>query len=304
MKVLVYGGTGSQGSAIVQKLLAQGHDAYVLTRQPEKAAHLAEQGAHIVQGDMADLASLRAASTGMDAIALTITFIIPDRVQAVRYGQNAIDAAKATGVKRIVYNTSGPVLAEPIGNAGYDMRPEVIAYLKASGVPYIVFAPTTYLENLLGPWTRQGIIEQNTLAYPAEAHAAIGWIATRDLAALIVAALEHPEVAPAEWAVSGVENLTGTALAARFSEGLGREIAYYPLPLDAFGAALDEMLGAGASEGVLPGYRLLRDHPEKITNWTDMRPILEKLPVQMTNVVDWVREHAFLFSAESVSKVE
>lgn len=298
MKVLVYGGTGSQGKAIVARLLEKGHEPTILTRSAKESA------AKIALGDMNDLASLRQASEGMDAIALTITFIIADQAQGFSYARNAIDAAKDAGVRLIVYNTSGPILAEPIGNAGYDLRRQVIEYLKSSGVPYIVLQPTTYLENLLGPWTRQGIVEQDTLAYPASADRRIGWIATADLAALIVAALEHPELAPAQFVISGEENLSGTELAARFSTVLGREIRYEALPLEVFGAALDSLLGPGAGEGVLPGYRLLRDHPERVKNWTEMRPVLEKLPVQMTSVIEWVKQYAPLFTPQPAPQPE
>lgn len=304
MKVLVYGGTGSQGNAIVARLLSQGHEPTILTRTPEKAAEWQTQGVKVAVGDMGDVASLEQASQGMDAIALTITFVLPDVETAYSYGRNAIDAAKKAGVGLIVYNTSGPVLEEPIGNTGYDVRRLVIDYLKSSGVPYIVLKPTTYMENLLGPWTRQGIIEKDVLAYPVQDHSTIGWLATADLAALIVSALEHPELSPAEFVISGEENLTGTELAARLSKGIGREIRYEMMPLEVFGATIDAMFGTGASEGVLPGYRILRDHPERVVNWTDMRPVLEKLPVQMTGVEAWAAQVAPLFASQPITQGE
>jgi uncharacterized protein YbjT (DUF2867 family) len=304
MKVLVYGGTGSQGNAIVARLLSQGHEPTILTRSPEKAAEWATQGVKVAVGDMGDVASLEQASQGMDAIALTITFVLPDLETAYSYGRNAIDAAKKAGVRLIVYNTSGPVLTAPIGNVGYDVRRLVIDHLKASGVDYIVVKPTTYLENLLGPWTRQGIIENDVLAYPVQENRSIGWIATADLAALTVAALEHPELAPLEVVISGEANLTGPQLAERISKGLGRTIRYEAMPLDVFGATLDSMFGHGASEGVLPGYRLLRDHPEQVTHWTDMRLVLRKLPVEMTSVEAWAEQFASLFAPQPVTQGE
>ncbi|MDX2137617.1 MAG: NmrA family NAD(P)-binding protein [Chloroflexota bacterium] len=299
MKVLVYGGTGSQGSAVVQQLLEKGHEPYILTRQPEKAEAARANGAQVVNGDLNDKDSLIGASQGMDAVSLTIPFFIPDATLAIEYARHAIEAAKAAGVKILVYNTSGPVIAQRMNNPGYDMRQDIIDLLKESELPYSIIQPGTYMENLLGPWTAQGIIEQNVLSYPVEEQTPIGWLATVDLGKLIVAALENPQLAGTQFVVSGLENLTGTELAARFTEALGRPIRYRAMPLEEFAAILDQVLGPGAGEGVAQGYTFQRENAGLITMWTDMKPVLEKLPVQMTRMVDWVRQFAPLFSAQA-----
>jgi uncharacterized protein YbjT (DUF2867 family) len=299
MKVLVYGGTGSQGSAVVQQLLQKGHEPYILTRQPEKAATAQAQGARVVSGDLSDKDSLIEASKGMDGVSLTLPFFIPDSSLAVNYARHAIEAAKAANVEIMVYNTSGPVISKRMNNPGYDMRQDVIDLLKQSDLPYIVIQPGAYVENLLGPWTLQGVIEQDVLSYPVEEQTPIGWLATADLGKLIVAALENPQLAPAQFTVSGLENLTGPELAARFSEGLGRKITYRAMPLEEFAAILDQVFGPGAGEGASQGYKFQRQNADLITMWTDMKPVLEKLPVQMTLMVDWVKQFAPMFSRQT-----
>lgn len=291
MKVLVYGGTGSQGSAVVQKLTENGHQPYILTRKPDNIAQA-------VAGDLADPASLEAASRGMDAVSLHVPFFVPDPALAVTYARNAIDAAKAAGVRHIVFNTSGPVIPHRLGVAGYDMRHDVIDYLKASGVPHIIIQPTGYLENLLGPWTAQGIIERDVLTYPVAADERIGWLATADLGALMTAALERPELAPAHFVVSGVENLTGPELAARMSAGLGRTITYEAITPEAFGELLDAAFGAGMGAQAAAGYAFQRDNAHLFTMWTDMQPVLAKLPVRMTSVEEWAKQFAPAFTRQ------
>ncbi|GAB4520792.1 MAG: hypothetical protein OHK0046_31480 [Anaerolineae bacterium] len=295
MKVLVYGGTGSQGSAVVRKLLERGHEAYILTRDPQKARAMVEQGAQTVVGDMADKNSLIEASRGMDGIALMVPAFLPDPTQAPVYAHNAIDAAKEAGVKLLVYNTSGTVINQTTHNPMYDMRLMLIDYLAKSGVPYITIEPTAYMENLLGPWTRPGIIAKDELAYPVEEDTPLGWIATEDVGALIVAALERPELANRRIGVSGVENLTGPELAQRFTEGLGREITYRAMPLEEFGAALDAMFGPGAGEGGVQGYRFQRENKDLLTMWWEMASVLEMLPVRMTSVAEWAAKHNMAF---------
>lgn len=295
MKVLVYGGTGSQGGAVVRKLLEKGHTPYILTRNPEKAQSYVDAGAKTVTGDMSDYDSLVAASTGMDGIALMVPAFIPDPTQAPVYAQNAINAAKEAEVDLLVYNTSGTVINEMTGNPMYDMRLQLIDFLDKSGVPYITIEPTAYMENLLGPWTRPNIIQNDTLSYPVEEDTPLGWIATDDVGALIVAALERPELANQRIPVSGVQNLTGPELAAQFTEGLGREISYYAMPLEEFGAALDVAFGPGAGAGGIQGYKFQRENTDKLIMWVDMNPVLEKLPVEMTSVSEWAAQHKVAF---------
>src|SRR5919202_5731170 len=106
LKVLVYGATGSQAGAVPTHLLKRGHQPYVVTRTADKAAYHAQAGAIVVEGDMADADRLRELSEGMDAVSLLIPFFAnPNEV--LNYGRQAVDAAKAAGVKLLVWNTSG-----------------------------------------------------------------------------------------------------------------------------------------------------------------------------------------------------
>ena len=75
LKVLVYGATGSQAGPVVHHLLANGHEAYALTRNPntDKAKALQDAGATLVSGNLGDYASLVQASQGMDGV----SFMIP-----------------------------------------------------------------------------------------------------------------------------------------------------------------------------------------------------------------------------------
>ena len=84
MKILVYGGTGSQARPTVTHLMKRGHLPYVLTRSNDKAADLREAGANAIVADMRDFDQLCAASNDMDAVAFLLPafWMIPTMVFA------------------------------------------------------------------------------------------------------------------------------------------------------------------------------------------------------------------------------
>jgi dihydroflavonol-4-reductase len=67
--VLVTGGTGFLGGAVVRALLGAGHRVRLLARQPEKADRQARAGAvEVVKGDILAPATVAGALTGVDAV--------------------------------------------------------------------------------------------------------------------------------------------------------------------------------------------------------------------------------------------
>jgi uncharacterized protein YbjT (DUF2867 family) len=296
LKVLVYGATGSQARPVVYELLARGHQPTVLTRDAQKAADLEAAGARVAPGDLGDRESLRAASAGQDAVALLIPAFLANPLDAAAFGRNAVEAAREAGVKLVVWNTSGALPPTRSGNPMNDARLDVLAALRESGLPHIVVQPFVYIENLLGPWTAPSVATRDLLSYPILAQRPTGWIAAQDLGRLVVAALERPELAGRHFAVSGIEHPTGPELAALFSQALGRKISYYAMTPEEMGAVLDAAFGPGAGAPVAEAYRRERQNPNPPQNYADMGPVLDALPLRMTSILEWVRQHAAVFT--------
>lgn len=297
LKVLVYGATGSQAQTVPTHLLRAGHQPYVVTRSADKAAHHAKAGAIVVEGDMGDADRLRELSEGMDAVSLLIPFFA-NPAGVADYGRQAIDAAKAAGVKLLVWNTSGPILPVRTGNPAYDVRLDIQQYLQESGVPHIILQPSVYMENLLGPWTMPFVVNEDRVAYPTPADMPVSWIASDDVSALVAAALQRPDLAGSNWPISGLESPDGPTLAQAFSEGLGRELTYYAMPPQDFGAIMNRLFGPGAGDEVAAVYQQMWDDPTQRPNFqADMTPVLSQLPVMMTRISDWVAQHQAAFAA-------
>lgn len=107
--ISVVGGTGLQGGGVVDALLAAGiFDVRVATRTPssEKAKALAARGVQVVQGDLLDPASLGAFFSGAYGAFVVTNFWDPAQgSREVELGSGAIGAARAAGVKHLIWST-------------------------------------------------------------------------------------------------------------------------------------------------------------------------------------------------------
>lgn len=109
MKVFVTGGRGLLGAAVVAELVARGHEVTAYQRHPSESL------ARDVIGDITDPEGLSAAIVGHDAVvhmAALVSVVGPwaefERVN-VEGTRNVIEAARATGVHRLVMVSSPSV---------------------------------------------------------------------------------------------------------------------------------------------------------------------------------------------------
>lgn len=113
MKILVTGGTGFVGSAVVRKLLRAGHDVRALVRPESNRRNLDGLAVEPVIGDLLDASTLVAACAGCEGLFHVAADyrlwtrdgakMIQDNVGGVR---NIMEAAMNAGVSRIVYTSS------------------------------------------------------------------------------------------------------------------------------------------------------------------------------------------------------
>lgn len=109
MRVLVTGGTGYLGSAIVRALDRAGHQPVVFAR----AATRAGLPGHAIDGDVRETPAVTRAAEGCDAICHTAALVSvwradPSAFDAVNVGglQSALAAARAHRTPRLVYTSS------------------------------------------------------------------------------------------------------------------------------------------------------------------------------------------------------
>jgi 2-alkyl-3-oxoalkanoate reductase len=115
MKIFVAGATGAIGRPLIHQLLAKGHKVVAMTRSPEKAQILAEQGVETAIADAFDTdAVLTAISSAQPEIVIEQLTSLPQTYtqesmkaaatlnKRIRLegGANVLAAAQATGVRR------------------------------------------------------------------------------------------------------------------------------------------------------------------------------------------------------------
>lgn len=130
MTVLVTGGTGFIGAAIVERLLRDGEHVKALARSDASARALAAAGAEPVRGDVRDLEALTSAMRGCDVVyhaAGANAFCLRDPAPMFEINVNGSDAvvrgAARAGVRRVVYTSSAATLGEARGSVGTERSP-------------------------------------------------------------------------------------------------------------------------------------------------------------------------------------
>ncbi|HEX2503867.1 MAG TPA: NAD-dependent epimerase/dehydratase family protein, partial [Miltoncostaeaceae bacterium] len=106
--VLVTGGSGFVGRAVLDRLVAAGRPVRALARSEESAAALAAAGAEPVRGDILDPPSLQRALEGAEVVyhvAGVNGFCFPDPAVLYRGNvdgtRNLVRAAAAAGARRV-----------------------------------------------------------------------------------------------------------------------------------------------------------------------------------------------------------
>jgi NADH dehydrogenase len=145
--VLVTGGTGFVGTHVVHALRARDLPVRALVRDRKRGARLAAWGAELVEGDVTDAASLRAAVAGCDAVVHLVAIITGSAADFERImaqgTRDTVEAAAEAGVHRFVLASALGLDdrtkdAVPYYRAKWEMERAV----KDSGLQHVILRPS------------------------------------------------------------------------------------------------------------------------------------------------------------------
>ncbi len=224
MRVLVTGGAGFIGRAVVARLADRTDAVVALVRDPERASHIDRDGVTLVRSDLSDRAAIGEVLRGVDALIhgagdyrIGISTSEKQRMWDANVGatERALGAAVDTGVPRAIYvstvnvfgDTHGEIVPETYRRdlsegfvSWYDetkFRAHEVAERRiAEGAPILIVQPG----QVYGPHDHSLASAQlseafaGRLRYISFPSTGLAWVHVDDLADAIVAALDRGRI--------------------------------------------------------------------------------------------------------------
>jgi NAD(P)H dehydrogenase (quinone) len=248
-KIIVTGASGHFGNAAAKLLLDQvpAEDLVLLSRSPDKLAGFAEAGAQVRQADFDDPASLRPAMEGGERMLLISTVRVGSRVEQ---HTAAVEAAKAAGVKHVVY-TSLLGVRTP-GNPsveGYD-HIATERMIEASGLAFTHLRDSLYAEAVATAMAIPALMAGHKPENAGQGRVPI--VSRDDCVATAVGVLTQDGHANKAYDVTGPELWTLPDAMALVSQMAGKPIAVEPVDDEGMFAYFDSLGVPRKASDVIP----------------------------------------------------
>jgi uncharacterized protein YbjT (DUF2867 family) len=227
--VLVTGAAGMTGLAVIHALRQVGMRVRALSSTGESAARLQAAGAsEVVTASFSDQAGLVRAMASVETV-----FHVPPRMkpEETSNGMNVIAAAKKAGVRRIALHSVINSQIQSIRSHVHKRLVEEAAM--QSGLPWVIFQPTNYMQNVAWNWPR--LSQDGEFLFPYSEHVPVSWLDIEDYAPAVARALTEPGWDYGVYeAVSTRTPLTRVEMAEIWSNVLGRPVRATTLPIDTY----------------------------------------------------------------------
>ena len=233
--ILVTGGSGTLGSAVVKRLSERGVPVRVLTRQDGWSPSGVTGEIDVVVGDVRDAAILDRAVAGATVVVSCIQGFAgrdaagPDEIDR-RGNELLIEAAQKHGIKRFVLVSITGATADssvPLFRAKYQAEQA----LRASGLIWTIVRSSAFMETWLG-LVGDPLVEKGSTRIFGSGRNPINFVAVQDVAATVASAALNTTPTDETVAVTGPENLTFDQFAETVASGTGSKgrIGHIPRP--------------------------------------------------------------------------
>jgi len=259
--ILVTGATGTVGREVVRLLTEANAKVRALTRDPSKARFASS--VEVVRGDFDDVASLEAATKGVEKVFLLA--IGPNLAEAEG---RVLAAAKKNGAKHAVKISTLGAPAKRVSIARWHRASE--EQLEASGLQWTHLRPSGFMSNALS-WA--GSIKKAGAVFGAVGDVKAPPIHPTDIAACAVVALTQSGHENQAYELTGGEALSMHEQTEILGKAVGSPIRYVNLPDEKL---RESMIAAGRppaiADGVIELQKAVRDG-----GGTQVSPAVEKL---------------------------
>ena len=293
--ILIVGASGKLGNEVARRALQAGKQVRALSRQPEeRLAALKAAGAEVVAGDLRDPDSLRRACVGVSHVVASAHSLLGRGAErsALVDGQghrSLIDAAKEEGVAHFCYvSVYGASPEHP--SVFVRIKYAVEQVLQASGLPYTIVRPTAFLQTHAYQLLGQPILEQGKATIFGKGTGRRNFVAVEDVAALVAAVWDDPHAVGQIIEIGGppANNLTNNEVAAMFERAAGRpaKLSHVPRAVLRVMSPVLRPFHPGLSQVMA-----LALHDDLHDTTYDAAPLLNRYPLQLTRLDDWIAEH-------------
>ena len=237
LRIVVLGGTGFIGRPLVARLLRDGHQVLMLTRNlASHAERLLPPGVELRQADVYDPDALRAAFAGADAVVNLVGILNEPRDNGrgfrrahVELVKLVIAAMQLSGVRRLLQMSS---LNAGRGSSHYlQSRGEAEAAVKASGLDWTLFEPSVVFGPGDGLFARFGALLKKTPVLPlACPHAKFAPVYVGDVVEAIARSLRERDTVGEVYELYGPEVFSLREVVRMSARQLGLRRWIVPLP--------------------------------------------------------------------------
>lgn len=285
--LLVTGATGHVGRELARELDARDAAFRLLVRDLDRAACLPARAERVV-GDLDDPRALAAALDGVTGLFL----LVPGT--GIEHTAHAITAARAAGVRRVVYLSSFAVTFDPVPAMGR-WHHERERLIRGCGIPATFLRPTGFMSNAFDwlPTLRAGGYVLDPVG-PGR-----GWpVDPADIAAVAALALTEDGHEGAEYLLTGGEGFTVAEQVRILAKATGRDINVRTAATPAEAASFRYPDGAppALADALVEGIALMRADTAGVRSDT-VRRLLGREP---RTFADWCARHADEFISPAV----
>mgnify|MGYP000267040279 CR=1 FL=1 len=220
MAIGVTGAGGQLGGQVLDNLLAKGFpakDIVALTRDPAKLATYAAKGITVRPGDFDKPTELEASLKGVERLLIIPGSDLRPGIRTPQH-QNAVKAAKAAGVKHVIYiSTTGAHRGQDL----FTSHLETEQAIYASGLAWTILRMGMYYDNL---WMGGIAYALSQGVYPATAPSGEGKVARSDVAAAAAALLVAQGHDGHLYHATGPASLTPAEVAKTIGDVFGKKV--------------------------------------------------------------------------------
>ena len=181
-KIAIIGATGLLGKPVTKKLIEAGFEVTIIARDVEKAKVIFPE-THVIYGDLEDKMSLFEALKGQECVYLSLHVTqnssSKDFITETDGLLHLIEAAKTNNIERIAYLSS--LVKDYQGQNGFkwwvfEVKQKAVQILKGAGIPYTIFYPSSFMENL----DKGGFMSGNRMNLAGKSDVKLYWISGAD----------------------------------------------------------------------------------------------------------------------------